>query len=83
MLQALAWYPGIARLAVGALHGPPGDHVCTLLAVGLTGMGAIGVVECFAIDVLRMLGKVIAHGQRQVFIDVIRHDSHFAPAGMM
>ncbi len=46
-------------------------------------MGGVGVVERLAVDVLRVLGQMVADGWRQVAVDAIGHvDKLSAPAGM-
>ena len=75
--------PTCRLLDVGALDRRPGDHMRALFAVDLAGMRGIGMVERLAIDVLRMLGQMVAHGRRQIVIDAIWHGQRLsAPAGM-
>jgi len=59
--------------------------VGALFAIYFAGMGSEGMVECLAVDVLRVVGQMIAYRRRQVAVDAVRHGENevSAPAGMM
>ena len=65
--------PIVAELDVGPLHGGPGNAMGRLFLPAFAGMRGPGVVERLAINVLRMVGQMIAHRRRQIVIDSIRH----------
>jgi len=44
-----------------------------LFLIDFAGMRRKGVVERLVINVLRMVGQMIAHRRRQIVIDSIRH----------
>ena len=55
------------------LSGRSADHPDEELTVGFAGVGGIGVVEGFAVNVLRVVGQMAAHGRRQIDIGSVRH----------
>ena len=65
--------PNIASFDVAAFDGRPGDHMGALFAIEFAGMGGEGVIEGFAVDVLRVAGQVVPDRRRQIAIDTIRH----------
>ena len=42
---------------------------------GIAGMGGQGVIESFAIDILRMVGKMRPNRNRQIRVRLIWHDA--------
>ena len=82
--RAFARNPNIASLDVAAFDRSPSDHMGALFAIRLTGMSGEGMVERFAVYVLRVIGQVVPDGRRQIAVDAIRHVVKWpAPAGMM
>jgi hypothetical protein len=51
----------------------PGDAVRGLFLARLSGMGREGMVERLAIDILRVLGKMVPHRRREIGIFPVRH----------
>jgi len=60
-LRALARLPPIANVDVTALDRRPGDLVRALFAIYFAGMGSEGMIERLAVDVLRVVGQMIAY----------------------
>ena len=60
--------PLTIRLDIGPLHGSPGDAMGDLLLLAVSRVGSKGMVESFAIYVLRICGQMIADRKRKIGI---------------
>ena len=72
-ISATDRFPAIADRDVGPLHGGPVDPVRGFLLTRISGMGGEGVVEGRAVNVLRVLGQMLAYGRWKVGIAAVRH----------
>lgn len=69
----------VAFLYVAALHRTPGDAVRGFLLARIAQVGFESLVKGFAVDVLRVLGKVAAYRGRQLEVVAVWH--RFRPKG--
>jgi hypothetical protein len=67
--------PTVADLDIGSLYGAPGDPMRRFFLPRIAGMGGEGVIESFAIDILRMVREMRANRNREIDVRLIWHDA--------
>ena len=73
--------PLVPRLYVAALDRRPGDAVGGLFLARVATMGFMGVIERLAVDVLCVLGQMVAHRRRKILVGSVGYRSLLSPAG--
>ena len=65
----------VARLDVGSLYRGPGNPMRGSFLSRIADMGGEGVIESFAIDILRMVGEMRSNRNGQIDVRLIWHDA--------
>lgn len=72
-LSLRSCHPAFADFHIGVLYGSPGDSMRPRFPITFARMSSIGVIERFAVNILRMMRQMRSDRLRQVTVRFIWH----------